>query len=251
MTHHFVRGDVHDFAWTADNRTATPLEGVYHGAGSPAVKVRVLFPPEYQSNAAPALKATLDSLAFFSQTLGPYPYKTVTGVIPPFNAAEAGGMEYPTFFTTTSHADVSPGTFSAYSLDFVTIHEFGHGYFYGILGSNEFEKPMLDEGLNEYWDLRMIRDRGQQVGVTTNFLRSIGLGLTGAVFGMERLGASRINPADGLGENSWDRLSSSSYGAVYARTATAMRDLEQRLGKPVIEKRSRNITPPGNPGIRA
>ena len=46
------------------------------------------------------LKATLDSLAYFSRTLGPYPYKTVTAVIPPYNAGGARAMEYPTFFTT-------------------------------------------------------------------------------------------------------------------------------------------------------
>jgi len=77
---------------------AAPLDGVYVGEGSPEVKVRVLYPPEYKASAAPALKATIDSLGYFSKTLGAYPYKTVTVVIPPFNATEAGGMEYPTFF---------------------------------------------------------------------------------------------------------------------------------------------------------
>jgi hypothetical protein len=68
VTHHFVQDDVHEFAWTADNRTAQPLEGIYQGAGSPTVKITVLYPPEYASNATPVLKATLDSLAYFSRT---------------------------------------------------------------------------------------------------------------------------------------------------------------------------------------
>ena len=46
VTHRFVQGDVHDFAWTADNRYAKPLDGVYNGANGP-VKVRVLYHPEY------------------------------------------------------------------------------------------------------------------------------------------------------------------------------------------------------------
>jgi hypothetical protein len=45
VTHRFVQGDVHDFAWTADNRYAKPLEGVYEGPGSPKVKVKVLYHP--------------------------------------------------------------------------------------------------------------------------------------------------------------------------------------------------------------
>ena len=235
-THRFVQGDVHDFAWTADKRTARPIEGLYTGAGSPSVKVKVFFPPEYAHNAQPALKATLDALAYFSRTLGPYPYRTVTVVIPPFNATEAGGMEYPTFFTAVPFLDAPPGTVQSYALDFVTIHEFGHGYFYGILGSNEFEEPMLDEGLNEYWDLRMIRDRGQRIPVTTAKLKRLGIATSMAAFDAERLGAGLLDPADALGRNSWDRLSSSSFGSVYSRTATAMRDLEDRVGREALEK---------------
>jgi hypothetical protein len=57
-----------------------------------------------------------------------------------------------------------------------------------------------------------------------------------AGFEADRLGASLQRPADPLGENSWDRLSSSSYGTVYSRTSTAMHDLEERLGTPVLER---------------
>jgi hypothetical protein len=236
LTYRFVQGDVHDFAWTADNRTAKPLEGSYNGPGSPNVKVKVLYPPEYESNAAPVLKATIDALTYFSKTLGAYPYKTVTAVIPPYNATEAGGMEYPTFFTAEGYSDVTPDTFAAYALDFVTIHEFGHGYFYGLLGSNEFEEPMLDEGLNEYWDSRMLREGNRQIQPLPQLLRRLGMQLKIKHFEGERLGAGRTDPQDALGHNSWDRLSSEGYGSVYARTATTMRDLEERLGKPVMEQ---------------
>jgi len=236
VVHRYVQGDVHDFAWTADKRTAPPLQGLYTGEGSPPVKVRVLFPPEYAHNAAPVLKATLDALAYFSRTLGPYPYRTVTAVIPPFNAGEAGGMEYPTFFTASAYRDASPGTIQAYALDFVTIHEFGHGYFYGILGSNEFEEPMLDEGLNEFWNLRMLRERGQRIDLTTPLLKRLDIAPSMAPFDAERLGAGLSEPPDALGKNAWQRLSSGSYGSVYARTATAMRELEERIGRPAVEE---------------
>ena len=235
-TYHYVQGDVHDFAWTADNRTAKVLEGTYTGPGSPTVKVKVLFPPEYESNAAPVLKATIDSLAYFSRTLGAYPYKTVTAVIPPYNADEAGGMEYPTFFTASSYANLKPDTAQSYGLDFVTIHEFGHGYFYGILGSNEFEEPMLDEGFNEYWDARMLRERGQMLQPIPGFLRHLGVDFKLNHFDMSRLGADRTEPADALGHNSWDRYSSSGFSSVYSRTATTMRDLEEQITTPVMEK---------------
>jgi Peptidase family M1 domain len=236
VTHHFVQHDVHDFAWTADSRSAPPLLGRWTGPGSPEVRIKVIYPPEYAASAAPALKATQDALTYFSTTLGPYPYKTVTVVVPPMNAEEAGGMEYPTFFTVIGAAEVPPQTLAAYALDFVTIHEFGHGYFYGLLGSNEFEEPMLDEGLNQYWNQRMLRARGQPLHLTTPLLRRLGFAPTLADFELERLTTNLREPADPLGASSWRRESSSSYGSVYARTATMFHDLEAKLGSEVIER---------------
>ena len=235
VTHHFVQGDVHDFAWTADKRFAKPLDGVYHGANGP-VQVRVLYHPEYASNAKPVLDATIASLTYFSKTLGDYPYKTVTAVVPPYNAREAGGMEYPTFFTADYVKDPSPGTLDRYSLDFVTIHEFGHGYFYGILGSNEFEEPMLDEGLNEYWDHRMERAAKTRIQANTWLTKALKIDLSMTPFDEQRLGAMLDNPADPLGGNSWDRYSSGSYGTVYSRTATTMHDLEEMVGHDAMER---------------
>ncbi|MES2320942.1 MAG: M1 family metallopeptidase [Pseudomonadota bacterium] len=234
LTHRYVQGDVHDFAWTADNRSAPPLQETWTGAGSPAVTVKVLYPPDMAASAAPAMKAAKDSLSYFSQHLGPYPYKTLTVVIPPHNAQEAGGMEYPTFITAGGYETVAPGTLNQYELDSVTIHEFGHGYFYGILASNEFEEPILDEGLNEYWNHRMLRDRKQDVHPTTPFLKALGFAPAFKTFDAVRTGTPREEPADALGQNAWGRLQG--VGPVYSRTATMMRDLEARLGKDTMDR---------------
>ena len=235
VTHRFVQGDVHDFAWTADKRFAKPLDGVYQGAKGP-VQVRVLYHPEHASHARPVLDATIASLAYFSRTLGDYPYRTVTAVVPPYNADEAGGMEYPTFFTASSHDTVEKGTLDRYMLDFVTIHEFGHGYFYGILGSNEFEEPWLDEGLNEFWDHRMNIANGERAQANTWFTRAIGAELAMGEFETQRIGAMLDAPADALGANAWHRYSSGSYYTVYSRTATMLHDLEQQVGKAALER---------------
>ena len=235
VTHRYVQNDVHDFAWTADKRYAKPLLRTWNGPLGP-VEVRVLYHPEYTSNAEPVAQATIDSLAYFSRTLGPYPYKTATAVVPPYGAAEAGGMEYPTFFTADNTDDVSTGSLGRFMLDFVTVHEFGHGYFYGILGSNEFEEPMLDEGMNEYWDQRMMTERKQYLNLTRPWLQALGIGTQIRPFDMERLGATLNDPADPIGDNSWDRLSDTSYGTVYSRTATAMRQIEMLVGKPALER---------------
>lgn len=236
-TYRFTQKDVEDFAWVA--APGYQVKSVtWTGPGSPSVDVKVIYPPEYEASAEPVLKATTDSLTYFSDTLGPYPYDTVTAVVPPYNASEAGGMEYPTFFTAEGYAEVTPGTVSQRMIDFVTIHEFGHGYFMGILGSNEFEEPMLDEGMNQYWDERMLADRQELFHLATPFMKWLGIDPVFEPFIMERLsGVVGIDfPADSLDANSWDRMSNSSYGSVYMRTASTMHTLENLLGHDVMGK---------------
>ena len=230
-THRYVQGDVHDFAWTADNRTAKPLETTWSAPGGAPVKVRVLFPPEYADNAPVVMRATLDSLAYFNATLGPYPYRGITAVIPPRGAEESGGMEYPTFFTALGFHGYRPGGIEQYLLEFVSIHEFGHQYFQGILASNEFEEPMLDEGLNQFWGSRMLRDRGQRIGLLPGWLARWRLMPTVAAFELDRIGAALERTGDPLGDNSWNRRSSASFGDVYSRSSTMLEGIERQVGR--------------------
>ncbi|CAN7498311.1 M1 family metallopeptidase [Pseudoduganella sp. LjRoot289] len=234
LTHHYVQGDVHDFAWTADKRYAAPLTGSWTGAGSPPVSIKVLYAPEFAASAAPSLKAAQDALSYYSKTLGPYPYRTLTVVLPPHNAGAASGMEYPTFYTADSYTKVEPDTADAFELDLVNIHEFGHGYFYGILASNEFEEPMLDEGLNEYWNMRMARERGQKFHPAPWWLRALGVSPGFDGFHYELGGAVRENPADPAGQNAYARLQG--IGPVYNRGAILFHDLEAQLGKQATEQ---------------
>ena len=233
----YVQADVHDFAWMADANFAEPLTATWRFPGSPEVTVQVLYPPEYEKSAQPALQATLDSLEYFSRTLGPYPYRTATAVIPPYNADEAGGMEYPTFFTASGFRDPAPGTIARVALDFVTVHEFGHGYFYGIVASNEFEEPWMDEGLNEFWDQRMLTERHPDgVHIAPGWMKALGIDPSLNPFDVERLGAGLQDPVDALGQSAWNRFSTSSYGTIYSRTATMLRELEARVGKEALER---------------
>lgn len=237
LTHHYKQADVHDFAWTADNKSAAPMQDTWTGAGSPTVKLTVIYPPEMAASAAPAMKAAKDSLDYFSRTLGPYPFKTLTIVVPPHNASESGGMEYPTFITASGHSVVEPQTIDEFDIRFVTIHEFGHGYFQGILASNEAEEPMLDEGLNEYWNHRMLRDRNEKVYPVPSWMKAVGFKPVFDGFDLTRAGTPREEPADPLASSSYDRLHD--IGAVYVRTATVMRDLEAQLGKEVMGRAMR------------
>jgi hypothetical protein len=224
--HHIEQDDVHDFAFTAWDKFAPPLEGKWR-----SVHVKVLYSPEYVESARSALQATIDSLDYFSKTLGEYPYRQVTVVVPPFNAIQSAGMEYETFYTVVG----ALGPPYLQVARYVTVHEFGHGYFMGMLATNEFEEPFLDEGLNELWGTRMLS------GETLQFPAPGILGRTGlrtpkiSWWDFERLGNSRFQ-ADPIAGNSWDRYSRGSYGLIYPRTVLVFHDLEQRLGGDVLAR---------------
>jgi len=232
VQHHVAQKDVHDFAFAAwDGFRVLEGESSPEAGEQGAVHVKVVYPDEYAESARIALRSTQDSLAYFGRTLGPYPYPQVTVVVPPWNAIESGGMEYETFFTTVG----ALGPPLLQGVRFVTVHEFGHGYFMGLLATNEFEEPFLDEGLNELWDARMLRDEPIQFPAP-GLLGALGLRTPPLrLFDLERSGTQRFQ-ADPIAGNSWDRWSRGSYGLVYSRTAVVFHDLEQRLGGDVLER---------------
>jgi len=233
VVHHFHQDDVHDVAFTVWDGYAPPMKGGYDGPGSPHVDVQVLYPPEYEGSARAALTATVDALGYFSRTLGPYPYKTMTVIVPPYNATESGGMEYETFFTT-----IGGGKILDSAVRYVTVHEFGHGYFMGLLASNEFEEPFLDEGMNEWWDTRMLE--GEELTFDFGFIGRLGFHLPPIhLWDFQWLAGSDIpgRPlADPIAGNSWHRMSSGTYGAIYPHTALVMHDLEKRLGGDAVAR---------------
>jgi hypothetical protein len=233
LRHRFAQGDVHDFAFAAWDKFHT-LTGAWDGPESPRVAIKVLYPKEYEKAARSTLDTTLESLRYFSDTLGPYPYRTTTAIVPPFNAYEAWGMEYETFFT--SYGAKSEPALAV--VPFVTIHEFGHGYFMGILASNEFEEPFLDEGLNEWWDTRLAAKAPVELRIPP--LSRLGFPTFRLdEYDFERLSGTPRRPADPIAGNSWHRYSEGSYGLVYARTVLAFHDLASFLGDDVAARAMR------------
>jgi len=230
----FRAEDVHDVVFAAWNGFAEPLTTTWTGPGSPQVQVEVWYPPEFERSAREALKATTDALSYFSRTLGPYPYGHLTVLIPPFNALEAGGMEYETFFTTIGSNEFPLNAEGV--TRFTTVHEFGHGYFMGLIASNEFEEPFLDEGLNQLWDARMLAEEGYRLRLPA-LARLIGFrDFPLAAWDGERLAGTGRHQADPIAGNSWKRWSGGSYGLVYSRTALVFHDLEQVIGTELFEK---------------
>lgn len=140
---------VHDFAWVADP------DLVEHWGTYEDIRIRQLLAPEYAQDAEVHMDAQRWTLASMERRFGPYPWSTITIVHPPRKASGAGGMEYPTLYTTGARA-TRPGAPPAWLLEerfsgvFVTVHEFGHQFFQGLVASNEHDQPWLDEGVNTF-----------------------------------------------------------------------------------------------------
>jgi len=139
--------DVHDFAWTADPNYIVVEDQWRH------VKIKFLAHPGRETQIERHIGSAKIALEFFDDWYGEYPYPTLTIVDPAYGGFGAGGMEYPTLITA--------GTFWMFPEgirlpELVTIHEFGHNYWYGIMGSNEFEEAWLDEGINTYSELKIM-----------------------------------------------------------------------------------------------
>lgn len=140
-TERHVQADVHDFAWAASDELQRQSETI------DGVAVTVLHPQGYSVMGQRELAAMRFAIPYFNARYGRYPYKTLTLVHPPQAAREAGGMEYPTLITTGGSWYDPKGE---RLVEHVTIHEYGHQYFYGLVASDEVKWPFLDEGLNEY-----------------------------------------------------------------------------------------------------
>jgi hypothetical protein len=219
----FEIDDVHDFAWTASPHFKVYEKNWKH------VKITALMQPEHASQYKRYFDGAEKALAYFEKTLGKYPYETLTLVDPPLESSGSGGMEYPTFVTCGSYWGV--GKWFKFA-EIVTVHEFGHQYFQGILASNEFEQSFLDEGFNQYMEGR-IMDEGYGRG---SYFDLFGFVLNDketarySYVGMEYPELSEIN------KPSWT-YPRGVYGELsYSKTATILHTFERMIGTAQMDK---------------
>lgn len=210
--------NVHDFAWTAWDAFQSKTTRV---AGT---EVTVLYPPHQERNADAELDSVRFALPHFNRLYGVYPYRTLTLVHPPEAAGNAGGMEYPTLITTGGPWYATLG--GVHAIEVVTVHELGHQWFYGLLGSNEHTTPFLDEGLNSYAEAEAMEARYGAGGMYR------GLGLSVASSTLNRVFSAARGADEPVAQGAADFASFRNMGAlVYARTASIMTTLANVYGR--------------------
>jgi hypothetical protein len=255
-TYSFYQENVHDFAWTAQptyrrlvrtfeaDREVTPTElteitrrlDVPHDeAAIGNVEMILLLQPEHAGQAERHFRAVANAIKYFGLWYGRYPHQTITVVDPPAGGMGAAGMEYPTFITAgtswlTGKNDGSP--------EEVTIHEYGHQYWQGIVATNEFEEAWMDEGFNTYSTGKIMDKAYGPRNLPVNVMIPLSRVMTLPVVSsdsMFRAGYLFGPKADDLFRPAWKYQNQFSYGLnSYLRTAVMMRTLENILGEDLM-----------------
>jgi hypothetical protein len=146
----YTQKNVHDFAWFADKRFEVLKGEVTLPNSGRKVTSWAMFTPHHAALWKDAIEYLNDATFYYSKWNGDYPYNHVTAVDGTISAG--GGMEYPNI---TVIGDVT----SKEELEVVIVHEVGHNWFYGLLGSNERDHAWMDEGLNTLNEIRYMQTK--------------------------------------------------------------------------------------------
>lgn len=143
----FKQDSIHDFAWFASKtfnieRSETTLANGHRVA-------TFVYASEKKIDHC---KSINKALQYYSNHAGYYPYSHCTAVLGSLKAG--GGMEYPMI------------TVCDFLNEDVIIHEVGHNWFYGLLGSNERLFPWMDESVNSFFEAETTKDEDAAAGNT-------------------------------------------------------------------------------------
>jgi len=224
VTYTHLQEDVYDFAWTACPEFVEFREPFRLADPPVETEMILLVHRSHLGQKDRYARALRNGIEFYSRHYGPYPYETITLVDPAPRTLAAGGMEYPTLFTAGTTSWLPEGVRLP---EMVTIHEFGHGYWYGIVGSNEFEEAWLDEGINSYSEAKAM---DAYYGADRSMIDIGGLKIGEIPF--QRLNVIASGRFDPIVKFSWDFVSGASYSLnVYQKASLMLLTLERWLGE--------------------
>ena len=218
--------DIHDFAWTASPQYLSYNDTFQGSMG--LVKLRFLMQSAHWGQAERHARIVKETMEHFDRWYGPYPYKTLT-IVDPEAGSAAGGMEYPTFITGDTRWFIPKGLLWP---EDALEHEFGHQYWYGMVATNEFEDAWMDEGVNQYTQIKIL---DSIFGASTSLVNM--WGLTAGQVDEARTGYEGVTDLDPLARNGWQYADSNSYGGItYFKTALSLLTLEGVIGEDTMRR---------------
>lgn len=220
----YTEQNIHDFAWFCDKRFNVLKGKVTLPHSKKTVTTWTFFTDNQSWIWKNSIQYVDSSVYYYSLWNGDYPYKNCTAVDGALSAG--GGMEYPTITVIGSMG-------SAVLLEQVIMHEVGHNWFYGILGSNERENPWLDEGINSFYELRYMQQRKLKTRSDNSPLNKL-LGITYPNhfdYHILYMINARRNLDQPIDLHSEDFYGVNYQGVVYMKTAYVFNFLKNYLGE--------------------
>lgn len=206
----FLQKNVHDFAWFADKTFKVHKEEFELPSGRKCTAY-AYYTPVNEKKYKTSAKALVETTKYLSKQVGEYPYNQISIVDGPLYAG--GGMEYPNVAIIGSLPDEE-------TVNIVIAHEAGHNWFQGILGSNERIHPWLDEGVNSFYEAKIVeRLKEKKIPVAASGGNGIIYQLNGHIHHDQPIEFASAEYTD---ENYG--------GVVYAKAAKAMAFLEDYMG---------------------
>jgi Peptidase family M1 domain len=226
----FTAQNVHDFAWFADKRFAVRKGEAVLKSGKKVETWAYFLKPEAKiwENATDYVSRAVE---FYSEKVGEYEYPRAQAVRGALKAG--GGMEYPM-------VTVIAATGNAKSLDNVIMHEVGHNWFYGMLGSNERDHGWMDEGFNTYIENRYMKKYYDKIDENTpKKPKKSGLiadfqNIDQADLVYKLQAGSRLDQACDTHSNSFSGINY--YLGAYGKPGILLHYLEEYLGESLMDK---------------
>ncbi len=233
-TLHYHQEKVHDFGWFADKRWNVLKSQVELPYSKRKVTTWTMFLNENAEAWRRSTEYVNDAVYFYSKWNGEYPYNHATAVDGALSAGS--GMEYPN--VTVIGSENNP-----LRLEVVIVHEVGHNWFYGILGSNERVHAWMDEGINSFNEYRYVQTKYPGVKLARYILGDRPVKL----FGLQNVPYKAfyelsyfINAARGMDQpmelHSHDFTTLNYGGIVYSKTALVFNYLKAYLGEEEFDK---------------
>jgi hypothetical protein len=200
------------------------------------VSVRLLLQPNHMRAKDRYVLSAKQALSFYGLWYGAYPYETLTIVDPPDDGLASGGMEYPTFVTGLSPSFLLHWPLERVRLlEHAVVHEVGHQYWYGMVGSNESEEPWLDEGLNrdsEYRSMHLAHGPRDELELPG------GIGLDS--LSLAHLEYAALSNLDPIRRFAWGFATGTHYGInVYPKVGLFLNQLRSDLGAETFARAQR------------
>ena len=219
--------DVHDFAWAAS------LHFIETSKMHRGIKIMAFVQPEHQQYAYRYFESAINAIDYMEKNVGKYPHSTLSLIDPTLAASGSGGMEYPTLITCGSYWGAGKW---ARAQEVVSIHEFVHQYFQGMVASNEFENSWMDEGFTQYFEGK-IMEKYYPKGSQVDFLGFRLNDMSSSRFAYVNMSNPRISESR---RNAWT-YPGGTYGVLtYFKTATWLKTLEGLVGQNNMDKIMQN-----------